>query len=255
MKRKRRTCKCGCGDPVKLGGDLFIPTLSIKKKLGEIEEYYLHKYQDKGIPPLPKLDHKEVIKELYIFREATNLLHLKTILSNEFLCFEAAQGLMLDQDYGDFPYVTRSKTGIDYAANFCSGLGIDIDKTIYVTRAYNTRHGAGPLRGEGKMESFSTGIDVTNIYNSWQDSLRFAPINLDRMSQVILKDRDIYNRSEKIRMMTHLDTIPEETRSIIFDDEIRLSKGAFIGIAEYAYDIVSYGPRRWDVELTKELSL
>lgn len=59
--------------------------------------------------------------------------------------FEGAQGVMLDVDFGTYPYVTSSSTS---AGGVCSGSGVpptDIDTIIGVCKAYTTRVGSGPF--------------------------------------------------------------------------------------------------------------
>ena len=61
------------------------------------------------------------------------------------IIFEGAQGLMLDEDYGDMPYCTPSKTGLKGISDLVSKIGARYIDVAYVSRAYSTRHGAGPL--------------------------------------------------------------------------------------------------------------
>jgi adenylosuccinate synthase len=61
---------------------------------------------------------------------------------------EGANALMLDIDYGTYPYVTSSSTS---AGGICTGLGIPprgIGKMIGVVKAYTTRVGGGPFPTE-----------------------------------------------------------------------------------------------------------
>ncbi|KAF8498359.1 Adenylosuccinate synthetase [Gautieria morchelliformis] len=61
---------------------------------------------------------------------------------------EGANALMLDIDYGTYPFVTSSSTSI---GGVCTGLGIPpklIGKTIGVVKAYTTRVGGGPFPTE-----------------------------------------------------------------------------------------------------------
>lgn len=56
---------------------------------------------------------------------------------------EGAQGYLLDLDFGDYPYVTSSNTGVGAV---CNGLGIShksIRKVIGVSKGYATRVGLG----------------------------------------------------------------------------------------------------------------
>ncbi|KAH9484508.1 Adenylosuccinate synthetase 1 [Psilocybe cubensis] len=61
---------------------------------------------------------------------------------------EGANALMLDLDYGTYPFVTSSSTAI---GGVCTGLGIPpkmIGHTIGVVKAYTTRVGGGPFPTE-----------------------------------------------------------------------------------------------------------
>ncbi len=61
---------------------------------------------------------------------------------------EGANALMLDIDYGTYPYVTSSSTSV---GGVCTGLGIPprrIGKIIGVIKAYTTRVGGGPFPTE-----------------------------------------------------------------------------------------------------------
>ena len=61
---------------------------------------------------------------------------------------EGANALMLDIDYGTYPYVTSSSTTV---GGICTGLGIPprrIGKVIGVIKAYTTRVGGGPFPTE-----------------------------------------------------------------------------------------------------------
>jgi adenylosuccinate synthase len=61
---------------------------------------------------------------------------------------EAAQGTMLDLDYGTYPYVTSSSPT---AAGACQGAGIaptQVERVVGVFKAYTTRVGAGPFPTE-----------------------------------------------------------------------------------------------------------
>ncbi|MBM4153066.1 MAG: adenylosuccinate synthase, partial [Kiritimatiellaceae bacterium] len=62
--------------------------------------------------------------------------------------FEGAQGVMLDIDFGTYPFVTSSSTG---AGGVASGAGIPphcIDEVIGIVKAYTTRVGGGPFPTE-----------------------------------------------------------------------------------------------------------
>ena len=64
------------------------------------------------------------------------------------ILFEGAQGMLLDNDHGTYPFVTSSNT-ISAQASIGSGLGyIKKAYTLGITKAYLTRVGEGPFPSE-----------------------------------------------------------------------------------------------------------
>jgi len=64
------------------------------------------------------------------------------------ILFEGAQGILLDIDYGSYPYVTSSSTGM---AGVFTGAGLStgvIDERLGIVKAYTTRVGSGPFPTE-----------------------------------------------------------------------------------------------------------
>ena len=72
----------------------------------------------------------------------------KAIQEKKKILVEGANALMLDIDFGTYPYVTSSNTGI---GGVCTGLGIPprcINDIYGVVKAYTTRVGEGPFPTE-----------------------------------------------------------------------------------------------------------
>lgn len=72
----------------------------------------------------------------------------KAFDANKKVLVEGANALMLDIDYGTYPFVTSSNTGI---GGVITGLAISpfkIKTIIGVVKAYTTRVGGGPLPTE-----------------------------------------------------------------------------------------------------------
>jgi adenylosuccinate synthase len=104
--------------------------------------------------------------------------------------FEGAQGLLLDQERGlSFPHVTRSHTGLKNVLALARDVGIGHLDAVYMSRAYLTRHGAGPLENESARLAFADVVDATNRPNPWQGSLRLAPLDLDLLRHTIHTDK------------------------------------------------------------------
>lgn len=78
----------------------------------------------------------------------TGLYINQSLDSGKRILCEGANALMLDLDFGTYPYVTSSSTGV---AGVASGLGLapgKIESTIGVVKAYTTRVGSGPFPTE-----------------------------------------------------------------------------------------------------------
>lgn len=104
------------------------------------------------------------------------------------IVFEGAQGLLLDQTRGAFPHVTRSNTGIRNVVDLAAEAGLDHLRVHYITRAYLTRHGAGPMENELAAPPHKGIVDATNIPNDWQGALRFACLDAGLLSRTIAAD-------------------------------------------------------------------
>lgn len=104
------------------------------------------------------------------------------------IIFEGAQGLLLDQDYGAFPHVTRSNTGLLNMTAIANEAGIDGIDVHYMTRSYTTRHGAGPMAHEKEDMSYVEIVDPTNVHNDWQGTIRAAPLDVHVLEKAIAHD-------------------------------------------------------------------
>lgn len=121
----------------------------------------------------------------------------------EHLIFEGAQGLLLDQDYGTFPHVTRSNTGLKNVMDILNDVTrIEKVNAHYLTRAYTTRHGAGPLENELADKPFDAIIDETNIRNDYQGHLRFAYLNIKQYADAVKHDILKYGNGQIITTAT-----------------------------------------------------
>lgn len=119
------------------------------------------------------------------------------------MIYEGSQGLLLDENIGFFPHVTPSSVG----SKFFHDNDIELKETYYVTRAYQTRHGTGPMtyHGDDYFE-ISDEYDKTNKFNEYQRDMRATMLDLD-LIQYALKEDGRYNNSHKKLVITCLEHI------------------------------------------------
>ena len=93
-------------------------------------------------------EYLEFAKKLRPFVQDTSVRVYNDIKADKTVLFEGAQGMLLDIDYGTYPYVTSSNTT---AGGVASGIGIGpnmITNAVGITKAYTTRVGKGPFPTE-----------------------------------------------------------------------------------------------------------
>lgn len=93
-------------------------------------------------------EYLELAKKLRPFVADTSVKVYDSILEDKTVLFEGAQGMLLDIDYGTYPYVTSSNTT---AGGVASGSGIGprmITNAVGIAKAYTTRVGKGPFPTE-----------------------------------------------------------------------------------------------------------
>ena len=93
-------------------------------------------------------EYSKYAERLKIFVEDTSVRVYDEIKKDKKVLFEGAQGMLLDIDYGTYPYVTSSNTT---AGGVSNGVGIGptmITNAIGIAKAYTTRVGKGPFPTE-----------------------------------------------------------------------------------------------------------
>jgi adenylosuccinate synthase len=182
------------------------------------------------------------------------------------MILEGAQGLMLDERLGAFPHVTRSITGLPYAVQLAAELKLESLTPVYVTRAYSTRHGAGPMGSDiqPSPDGFKF-VDETNVDNAWQGSIRTGALYIPHLRQFIKADvergqllADVYDvkLNPPVLAITCLDQLGEFMRVVAArsDGVIAVKNSASIHAAKFIADEIgiplgftSHGPTHQDV--------
>lgn len=137
----------------------------------------------------------QFLKDCEEFISLIDIANPEDMFHYDNIIFEGAQGLLLDQNNTeDFPHLTRSNTGVMNILSLLEGKDVQIE-TFYTTRAYQTRHGAGPLSNELLKVPYSDVEEKTNVGNKYQGEFRYAYFDLDKFKATVTKD---YFQSFKI---------------------------------------------------------
>ena len=112
----------------------------LPKKNKELEFVYNLKPYTKDEILAECEEYREILAPYVDFNWQENLLDYK---SNKTILFEGAQGVMLDVDYGTYPFVTSSSPTAGGAAIGASMGPVTIQRAIGVFKAYMTRVGEG----------------------------------------------------------------------------------------------------------------
>ena len=100
---------------------------------------------------------------------------LRELSNTENVIWEGAQGLLLDEEIGFFPHVTRSKTDITWIEEELSTIDL---VSIGVTRTYMTRHGNGPFPSEGAPGFSKLTFKDHNKEGKWQGNFRVGALDI-----------------------------------------------------------------------------
>ncbi len=152
-----------------LAEDLYYPSI-VEMKLKLIKRYY----------QLDDIDLSYFMESIEVIKNYAHITISSCPISQ--LIYEGSQGLLLDPKIGFFPHVTRSRTG---TANIDPD---DFPHLYAVTRAYQTRHGIGPMTNEEIPHTISKNPLETNVYNEYQGELRISLLDLDLLEYGIEKD-------------------------------------------------------------------
>lgn len=177
--------------------DLYYPSiLDIKLKM--ISDYYNKQ----------NISLNRFLNCVYELVRNSHIVMVDGYADQEDVIFEGSQGLLLDKNIGFFPHVTRSNVGTKNILTFTNSFQLYL-----VTRAYQTRHGNGPMTNETIPHNIIFDIDETNINNKYQGVFRRTLLDIDLLLYGINKDDYIRNNMGSATLViTCLDHIKNEYR-------------------------------------------
>ena len=140
---------------------------------------------------------------------------------------EGAQAMMLDIDFGTYPFVTSSNT---ITAGVCTGLGVAptaIGRVMGITKAYCTRVGAGPFPTELFDETGKRLCELGHEYGAttgrprrcgWIDlpALRYACM-INGVTELYVTKPDVMNDFDTVCMCTSYEIEGQRTDEIPFE--------------------------------------
>ena len=140
---------------------------------------------------------------------------------------EGAQAMMLDIDFGTYPFVTSSNT---ITAGVCTGLGVApsaIGRVMGITKAYCTRVGAGPFPTELFDETGRRLCELGHEYGAttgrprrcgWIDlpALRYACM-INGVTELYVTKPDVMNDFETVNMCTAYDIDGQQVDEIPYE--------------------------------------
>ena len=185
--------------------DIILP---IKNKMLE-NVYGLKTYSKEEVLELCR-EYAEIFKPFVCFDWQEVLEDAKR--QNKTVLFEGAQGVMLDIDYGTYPFVTSSNP---IGGGACTGSGYGpkmIDEVIGVAKAYVTRVGEGPFVTEltdeigDKIREIGHEFGVTTGRPrrcGWFDAVTMKySVLVGGLTSVALTKADIFDTFDEIKVCT-----------------------------------------------------
>lgn len=196
--------------------DIYFPKI-LRAKINNIAQHYYGEVIDERMDDFFKSC--EIIAKLeYVKNINERQIKLFCIRESALIIFESAQGVLLDQEFGFFPNVTRSHTT---CRNMNNILG-DLDEVFYVTRTYQTRHGNGYMSNEDKPIKFLYNDHTeTNKAHPFQGEFRKTEMDTELLKYSILSNENYVNPNIKRNLViTCYDQLEIDIQQLINDLEI-----------------------------------
>lgn len=237
---KNGTCGVGVGQTIQREQDHYSLTVRdlkypsvLRIKMRMILNYYNLSQDDRMVKSF--LDAcEEAVSVIKIVGDWEGVPHTGDII------YEGSQGILLDKDVGFFPHVTRSNTGMDnvpYATDI-----------LFVIRAYQTRHGNGPMTNQQWPLRVLDNPHEHNTTGEFQGAFRSSLLDLDLLkyardtqgdvpASLLITCMDLLEEYQftvngKIRTFSNARNFANEVRRVLRVDEVYLSWSPYPGWEE-----------------------
>ena len=194
-------------------------TLKFDVNTFRIDGMNLEEYEKLWMESLETLKRFRFVNSEYFINQCLN--EDKKVLA------EGAQAMMLDIDFGTYPFVTSSNT---ITAGVCTGLGVapsKIGRVMGITKAYCTRVGAGPFPTELFDATGSQLCEQGHEYGAttgrprrcgWIDlpALRYACM-INGVTDLFVTKPDVMNNFDIVNMCTGYTIDDKVTDEIPFE--------------------------------------
>lgn len=237
----------------------------LHQRLANIDHYYRIKAKRDGrkqlmkvyLDELEKIDWEAFLEDIAWMQEHVTIRsEWEVFKAFDAFVFEGSQGILLDQDHGFFPHVTRAYTSSRNAMEMIQKYEIADPSLYYITRAYQTRHGNGPMTNNAfELDLINTGSE-TNSLNDWQGQFRKTVLDLDLLEHALAIDAIYAKGAKKHLMVTCLDQIPGEIRATkggelmhFKQPEAWIKKGLLKGFSPESL-LKCYGPEGLEIKIS-----
>lgn len=200
--------------------DLLNPEIlreKIEKNL-KVKNSLFEKYFEKETMDVDQMveEYVAIGKQLQDRIVDTELEINEAIKAGKNILFEGAQALMLDIDFGTYPYVTSSSPS---TGGVCTGAGVpptSLENLIGVAKAYCTRVGNGPFPSELDNDLGEEIRKIGNEYGAttgrprrtgWLDlvSLKHACM-INGINNLVITKLDVMTGIHPLKVVTHYET-------------------------------------------------
>lgn len=211
---------CAYGDKVARQGVRMLDLRNkdrFKEKVRTFSPFYQQLFESYGEEPW-SVD--AVVDEVWSYRDEILPLIVDgvTMINNELkqgkkILVEGAQGILLDVDFGTYPFVTSSNPS---PGGVCTGLGVSprsIGKIIGVVKAYSTRVGSGPMVTElndelgEKLREWGHEFGATTGRPrrcGWFDCVALRrSLQIGDITNLALMKLDVLDKLNEIKVCTH----------------------------------------------------